>query len=844
MQLPSCRCLIWIILTLLASTLISADGIALSNASLLWGPYRPNLYLGIRPRVPESLLMGLMWGRLGDRASKLRHTCEQNERMDGYDWTAYDTRKGGTQTIRDAENMVDITTEFVKKYEGQTAGNWALRVRGTPRDVATAGLRTSVVFYVAMEKMDTCPECRLEAATEKKGSGDDLTVEAVDIHVKHPGLGASVIHITGLKSTERADRPNNTGTHENTFVNSMNTTEDMLWQSKSLFQAVLQENRETRGNDAVNWYLPDSPGAGNVHFVQLVFQDDFEFDIIYSSQAASRSMTSPELTKEVKNNFQSFQSRFSAVFNPNTPFGSESHTVFSQTLLSNLLGGLGYFYGDSLVDDSHAPEYEETAPNFWEKIAESRVRAKHSSKGSFELFSHVPSRPFFPRGFLWGEGFHLLLVLDWDLDLALEVVRSWLALMDKDGWIAREQILGPEARSKVPKEFQVQMPQTANPPTLFWIVSRFIDMLSGKTKYVGHESVYLSQPDSGKALLTELYPLLQRHYAWFRRTQSGNIEEHSIPQASLNEGYRWRGRTPEHNLASGMDDYPRAEPPNPTELHLDALCWVGVMASVLLQLAEYTAQSPEEITTFSTQLAAISQNIDALHWSEEQQTYCDTQVWEDHHAYTCVQGYLSLFPFLTSFLGPTHPKLNATLNLIRDSSPEGLWTPYGLRGLKPSSTRYGTGDNYWRGPIWLNINYLAISRLLELATTPGPLQHRCRTIYTELRRNVVETVHSSWRTTGFAWEQYNPETGDGQQTQHFTGWTALVVKIMAFADLEDKEEGVGRFGGWVKDAREGAGWGKGGGVAGVVVLMLGGLVVTRRRIAALFRGGWRQVRGL
>jgi mannosyl-oligosaccharide glucosidase len=26
--------------------------------------------------------------------------------------------------------------------------------------------------------------------------------------------------------------------------------------------------------------------------------------------------------------------------------------------------------------------------------------------------------------------------------------------MDKDGWIAREQIIGDEARSKVPKEFQ------------------------------------------------------------------------------------------------------------------------------------------------------------------------------------------------------------------------------------------------------------------------------------------------------------------------------------------------------------------------------------------------------
>lgn len=38
----------------------------LSNTSLLWGPYRPNLYLGIRPRIPNSLLMGLMWSNADD----------------------------------------------------------------------------------------------------------------------------------------------------------------------------------------------------------------------------------------------------------------------------------------------------------------------------------------------------------------------------------------------------------------------------------------------------------------------------------------------------------------------------------------------------------------------------------------------------------------------------------------------------------------------------------------------------------------------------------------------------------------------------------------------------------
>lgn len=35
-----------------------------NNQSLLWGPYRPNLYFGVRPMIPKSLMTGLMWGKI------------------------------------------------------------------------------------------------------------------------------------------------------------------------------------------------------------------------------------------------------------------------------------------------------------------------------------------------------------------------------------------------------------------------------------------------------------------------------------------------------------------------------------------------------------------------------------------------------------------------------------------------------------------------------------------------------------------------------------------------------------------------------------------------------------
>ena len=47
----------------------STENVSDSDGSLLWGPYRPNLYFGIRPRVPNSLLTGLMWSKVNDFAT-------------------------------------------------------------------------------------------------------------------------------------------------------------------------------------------------------------------------------------------------------------------------------------------------------------------------------------------------------------------------------------------------------------------------------------------------------------------------------------------------------------------------------------------------------------------------------------------------------------------------------------------------------------------------------------------------------------------------------------------------------------------------------------------------------
>lgn len=123
------------------------------------------------------------------------------------------------------------------------------------------------------------------------------------------------------------------------------------------------------------------------------------------------------LTEEIKKTSLSFSDRFDKLYSPKAPFDSPEYSEFSKAMFSNLVGGIGYFYGSGLVDRSAAPEYEEENEGFWEEAAEARARAKPTLDEPRELFTSIPSRPFFPRGFLWDEGFHLTPVIDWDIDL-------------------------------------------------------------------------------------------------------------------------------------------------------------------------------------------------------------------------------------------------------------------------------------------------------------------------------------------------------------------------------------------------------------------------------------------
>ena len=212
-----------------------------SNDSLLWGPYRPNLYFGLRPTLRKSLTTGLLWARAEDFVDiqhNIRFTCEQNEDIAGYGWDAYDPRTGGVQTMHDKGNGIDLTTHFVKFDEGK--GGWGARIKGVVRDDAepslgsqngvTENLKTSVWFTVGVEGLGSIEAEGADAAQE---FGYDRNVV---FSGQTNDLGEFKLTLT--EPADRSQHPfHNHPSYlskplDHTFVHSVQVPEEALWQSK------------------------------------------------------------------------------------------------------------------------------------------------------------------------------------------------------------------------------------------------------------------------------------------------------------------------------------------------------------------------------------------------------------------------------------------------------------------------------------------------------------------------------------------------------------------------------------------------------------------------------------
>jgi mannosyl-oligosaccharide glucosidase len=726
-----------------------------------WGTYRSGHYFGLKTCSPNSMVTGMMWflNRIEGHSLPLRHWCDQNDRLERYGWTYHDFNSFGIQ------ELIDGNVVFQTSFLVFANNSWRARISAKPKyaeqtTISSSSVPISLIFYVATDRytdhLEVVPingELKANSNFQIEGNSQDIGNFRISIAIpKHRG---NVLYRNYLNTVSFPPLVN---LKESLLKNLyMYDIDDMYRNHIFVVKGDAFEKREHRSK-------------ANFIAHQIVFSSSIEMDINFQSLDAISSVDSAvneTFESELKKRSDKFDIDFESKFQLKHKNFSEKEILFAKAVVSNMLGSIGYFYGYSSVQSEYT---KEPVPY-----------------GPLQLLTGVPSRSFFPRGFLWDEGFHELLISKWDRNLSLTIIESWLNLMNIEGWIPREVILGEEAKARVPQEFLVQRNTNANPPTLFLAIESLLNTGNIEVKW-----------------LNKVFPRLEAWFDWFNVTQVGEFES----------TYRWRGRNSSTNrelnpktLTSGLDDYPRATHPTDDEIHVDLKCWIAFASRVLSRIVKLIGNS-SSINKYEETAEYLSDNylLDKWHWSEKHQMYCDkglhsTNVklikvknksngWDKERkviappTYDCVPefGYINLFPLMLTIIKADNPKLGKIFDDLEN--PKYLWTSHGIRSLSRKSLYYQQHNTdvdppYWRGAVWINMNYLILKSLHYYSSTSGPYQSRALAIYQRLRQNIISTVYTEYARSGYIWEQYNDITGKGQGSHPFTGWSALIVLIMS-----------------------------------------------------------------
>uniref|UniRef100_A0A914Z262 mannosyl-oligosaccharide glucosidase n=1 Tax=Panagrolaimus superbus TaxID=310955 RepID=A0A914Z262_9BILA len=137
----------------------------------------------------------------------------------------------------------------------------------------------------------------------------------------------------------------------------------------------------------------------------LGFQADFTnptFSIDISFRLLSDPLV-PNFMPTFEQRKIEFQSNFDNLFSINSTDIAFEYLSMGREALSNMLGSISYWHGYSNATGSCLSN------------------AETYLYGPLDLISGVPSRPGFPRGFLWDDGFHNLLIRQFNPDLSLQV---------------------------------------------------------------------------------------------------------------------------------------------------------------------------------------------------------------------------------------------------------------------------------------------------------------------------------------------------------------------------------------------------------------------------------------
>ena len=292
----------------------------------------------------------------------------------------------------------------------------------------------------------------------------------------------------------------------------------------------------------------------------------------------------------------------------------------------------------------------------------------------------VPSMTHYVGIWQWDAYFHALAYRHVDGKLAQDQIRIMLDHQREDGMI-------PDAVHDEGTVTHLNVPVDADvtkPPLLAWAVWK------------------LYQLDHDREFLDEVYePIVRWNNWWF---------EHSDLDGNGLCEYQ-------HPFSSGLDDSPLWDDGTPVESP-DLNTYLFLQQEALGRIAREIGEK-EDVQLWEDRSNAMVQRLIRLCWDEEQGIFWATRNGRRVQARTP----FNLFPLLTGRL----PEAIARRLVANLTNERQFWTRFPVPTVAIDDPKYDP-QQMWRGPTWININYLLIEGLRRSGYSDLALDLRRRTL--------------------------------------------------------------------------------------------------------------------
>ncbi len=347
--------------------------------------------------------------------------------------------------------------------------------------------------------------------------------------------------------------------------------------------------------------------------------------------------------------------------------------------------------------------------------------------GRVEHEAMMPSKVQYVGIWNWDACFHALAFRHVDPELARNQLRTMLACQLPDGMI-------PDAVYDEAVVADIEHPlraEVTKPPIMAWAALKLDEM------------------DPDPEFLQEIYVPLVRWNAWW--FSMNDDDANGLAQYN-------------HPYSSGLDDSPLWDYGLPVESP-DLNTYLCVQMGSLAMMAEALGMEVEG-AMWRRRAAAIVRRMIEVFWDEEAGLF---RALHDSQPVPVVTPF-NLYPLWTGQL-PDQIRDRLIAHL---TDPDLFWGACAIPSVARNDPHYAA-ETMWRGPVWVNINYIFVEALRQVGEFD---------LASTLRE---KTLHLIMDQPGI-YEYYHAETGEPPPTAaEAFGWTAAVFIDLAIQASREEE---------------------------------------------------------